>query len=148
MTFVGKQRKEMLIAKREAEARKILIKQGLDKKVNLLKLPVIKLQTDRGGFLDPASEKQLAWLKSEGVWQEGAEYTKGQATEFITNFSAQDWMINQLLRWGYDISKGVTVGQYYEVKKSKTVDTAKAVSAGFAEPKTIPSTNSYKPFQI
>src|ERR1035438_8338201 len=61
MTFVGKDRKEMLIAKREAEARKILIKQGLDKKVNLLKLPVIKLQTDRGGFLDPASEKQLEW---------------------------------------------------------------------------------------
>jgi len=149
MTFVGKERKERMIAKREAEQRTIMIKQGADKKVNLLKLPVIKLQTDRGGFLDPASEKQIVWLKSEGVWQEGVEYTKGHAAEYITNFPAQDWMIIHLKRWGYDTEKGASVGQYYETKKEMTEKTIMAVNAGFSEAKTISTLSKpFQPFQL
>ena len=112
--FMGEKRKEEWMIKIATE-RKIKIEQGKDKKVNLLQLPKIKLKTDRGGFLDPASDKQIAWLKSEGVWQENVEYTKGQATEYITNFEAKDWQIAKLRSLGYDISKGVTQGQYYEI---------------------------------
>jgi superfamily II DNA or RNA helicase len=149
MTFIGRERKERLKEKRDAVAKTIMIKQGADKKINLLKLPIIKLQTDRGGFLDPASEKQIAWLKSEGVWQEGIEYTKGQATEFITNFSAQDWMINLLKRWGYDISDGATVGQYYEAKKFQAEYTIDAVNAGFSEARKLPkSSKPFTPFKF
>lgn len=111
--YMGEERKEELA--RKIREHKIRIEEGKDKKINLLKLPKINLKTDRGGFLEPASEKQLAWLKSEGVWQENVEYTKGQATDYITNFEAKDWQRDKLKLMGYDISKGVTQGQYYEI---------------------------------
>lgn len=135
MLFMSKERKEAAIVKRDTQ-RKILVKESADKRINLLKLPVIRLKTDRGGFLEPASEKQLAWMKSEGVWQEGAEYTKGQATEYITNFKAQDWQLRKLKDWGYDIVTNVpTQGQYYQILKEKQ-NTPSTVVMG--QPKHVP----------
>ena len=139
MTFMSKERRVQLAIK-IANERKMLMKVGADRKINLLKLPKIKLRTDRGGFLAPASDKQLAWLKSEGVWQEGVEYTKGQATEYITNFAAKDWQVRKLVQWGYEIDDNnfPTQGQYYEVKKK--MDEQKTVS-NYPKPRHVPFEN-------
>lgn len=114
--FMGAERKAEAIKQREEHIRQITMKAGADKKVNLLALPEIRIHKDRGAFRDNATEKQLAWLKSEGVYVEGNTYTKGQASEYITNFAAKEWMLIKLRQWGYDISNNPTVGQYYQVK--------------------------------
>jgi superfamily II DNA or RNA helicase len=141
MTFIGEERKKQLIAKREfklAQERKMRIKEGEDRRINLLSLPIIRIRKDKGKFLEMATEKQIAWLKSEGVFVEGATYTKGQASEFITNFPAQDWMIVQLRVWGYDISGNVTIGQYYEVKKNREEAMPATKEPMTKEPKNSP----------
>lgn len=132
--FMSKERRDNAIEKREQQ-RMLKIKEGKDKKIDLLKLPIIKMKTDRGGFLEAASEKQLAWLKSEGVWEEGKEYTKGQAAEYITNFGAKDWQISKLKAWGYDCSNNPTQGQYYEILKEKQNSQP---STQFGTPKHVP----------
>jgi superfamily II DNA or RNA helicase len=121
-TFVTSQRRnELIIAEKQREARiKSFYKN--DKKVNLFELPVLMV-SHTGRMREPATEKQIDWLKSEGVWQEGIEYTKGQASEFITNFPAKDWMIRRLAEWGYNvIDSNVTAGQYYDVKRQKEME--------------------------
>lgn len=91
-----------------------------DKPVDLFILPELSIN-HKGRMLEPATVKQIEWLQSLGVWQPGMEYTKGQASEFITNAEALDWMYQKLATWGYNVIDGATVGQYYEIKRRMTV---------------------------
>ncbi len=104
----------------EKQRREAVIKSTFrdDKVVNLLALPVMTVYHS-GRMLELATEGQIEWLRSEGVWQEGVEYTKGQASEFITNFDAKDWQLRKLAEWGFDITLGATTGQYYSVKRER-----------------------------
>jgi type I site-specific restriction endonuclease len=128
-TFMTPERKAKLIAKREArikleEQKEAIRLQHERQKIELLrrkKLPVLDPGKfyDRPWFAEPATEKQIGWLKSAGVWQEGMEYTKGMATEHITNFEALPWQKERLYNMGYNTSGYVTQGQYYEVCNKK-----------------------------
>lgn len=107
--FLPDEYKEKLLKTR----RDIKIKHHLekDKKIDLLKLPEVHVW-DSIKMLEPATEAQLKWMKNIGVYEEGIEYTKKQASEFISNSKAAYWQIKKLIDLGYDVSTGVTIGQY------------------------------------
>ena len=113
--FLPAEYKEKLIEAREKRIIKIQIAQGKDTKINLLRLPAVKIW-DSAKMLEPATEKQLAWLKQIGVWQEGMDYTKAMASELISDQPAAPWQIIWLAGQKYDTSGRVTVGQYQKVK--------------------------------
>jgi len=104
---------------REAKIKELSDKEG---KVNLFRMPKRRDIRHVGRLNEPATEKQLNWLRTEGIWTEGCSYTKGQASEFITNLPAKPWMIRDLIRWKYNTKLNITVGQYYEVKKEVMSD--------------------------
>ena len=95
--------------------RRIKLEEGRDKKIDLLRLPEVKVW-DSEKMLEPATEKQLDWIKKAGVWEEGMEYTKLQASELISNLPCQEWQVRFLAVNGYDVSKGAVMGQYQRVK--------------------------------
>lgn len=113
--FLPKEYKEKLIALREERARKIKIQIGADRKVDLLKLPEFKVWNSEK-MLEPATEKQIKWIKEMGVYQEDIEYTKAMASELISNQPAKEWQVRWLAERRYDVSNGCTLGQYQRVK--------------------------------
>lgn len=113
--FVPKEHKEKLIAEREKRERKIKEQYGKDKKINLFRLPEVK-PFNSEKMLEPATEKQLKWLKDMGIWVEDVEYTKAMASELISGLPAHSWQIQWLAQQNYDVSGKVTVGQYQKVK--------------------------------
>ena len=54
-------------------------------------------------MLEPATEKQLYWIKQLGAFEEGIEYTKAMASELIGNQPAKEWMIQWLRDHKYDV---------------------------------------------
>jgi len=114
--FLPAEHKEKLLKEqRERRERRIKLDAGKDKKVDLLNLPEIRI-FDSEKMLEPATEKQLGWLKSAGVWEEDTEYTKLQASELISNLPCQEWQVRFLAVHGYDVSHGAVMGQYQRVK--------------------------------
>jgi superfamily II DNA or RNA helicase len=117
--FITEEKRDKMLSE-EKQRRESRIKNVIrqDSKIDLFTLPEVTIH-HTGRMLDLATEPQLKWLKDEGVWQEGVEYTKGQASEFISNFPAKDWQLRYLAEWGYDISNGATVGHYSKVKQER-----------------------------
>lgn len=114
--FLPAEHKEKLLKEqKERRERRIKLDAGKDKKVDLLNLPEIRI-FDSEKMLEPATEKQLGWLKSAGVWEEDTEYTKLQASELISNLPCQEWQVRFLAVHGYDVSHGAVMGQYQRVK--------------------------------
>ena len=100
---------------REHEIEKMHLK---DKKIDILTLPSITIRRYTERMMEAATEKQLDWLKKVGLYLEGVEYTKGQASEMIQNMPAEDWQIRQLAKWGYDvIGHEILNGHYYKAKQ-------------------------------
>lgn len=114
--FLPKEHKDKLLAEeKERRERRIALYGGKDKKVDLLRLPEIRVW-DSEKMLEPATEKQLDWLKREGIYQDGVEYTKKQASEIISALPCGEWQIRYLATEGYDVSKGATKGQFQRVR--------------------------------
>lgn len=114
--FLPKEHKDKLLEEqRQRRERRIKLDGGKDRKIDLLRLPEVKVW-DSEKMLEPATEKQLDWIKKAGVWEEGMEYTKLQASELISNLPCQEWQIRFLAVNGYDVSKGAVMGQYQRVK--------------------------------
>ena len=63
-----------------------------------------------------ATPAQIQFIKNLGLYDEEIEYTKALASEAISNAPAQGWQISQLKKWGYDVSDGVSIGQFQRVK--------------------------------
>lgn len=114
--FLPEEHKKKLLLEVEKRDARLRVVYGTDKKINLLKLPeVVAWNSEK--MLDPASEKQIEWIKSMNVWQEGIEYTKQMASELISNQPAAEWQIRFLGQHKYDVSGKVTLGQYQKVKQ-------------------------------
>jgi superfamily II DNA or RNA helicase len=103
-------RSKLLAAEEDRKVRLLKANVEKDQKVILLELPTIRF-SNGAWRTEKATEGQIEWLKRGGVWQEGVEYTKLQATEFISNFEATDKQKFVLARYGYDVSQGCTVAQ-------------------------------------
>jgi superfamily II DNA or RNA helicase len=115
--FLPAAHKEALIEQREKRIRTIEAQYGKDKKINLLELPEVRVW-DSKKMREPATEKQLDWIKRMGVWMPDIEYTKSMASELISSQPAQGWQLQYLAQNGYDISIGATLGQFQRVKQS------------------------------
>ncbi len=115
--FLPKEHKEKLLALKEERERKIKIQTGQDQKINLLKLPEFKVWNSEK-MLEPATEKQINWIKQMGIWQEDVEYTKSMASELISAQPAKEWQIRWLAENKYDVSNGCSLGQFQRVKYS------------------------------
>lgn len=113
--FISSSDREKLLAERERRIATIEVNQGKDKRINLLRLPKITVwQSEK--MLEPATEKQLKWIKDLGLYQEDVEYTKAMASELISALPAKPWQVSWLRNQGYDVSGDVTAGQYSRVK--------------------------------
>jgi hypothetical protein len=116
--FLPKESKEKLLEEqRQRRERYIKLGYGKDRKIDLLKLPQVKVY-DSEKMLEPATEKQLDWLKRVGVWKEDVEYTKKQASELISNLPCYESQIRYLAIKGYDVTYGATIGQFQRVKQA------------------------------
>jgi superfamily II DNA or RNA helicase len=116
--FLPKEHKEKLLEEeRKRRERYVQLSYGKDKKIDLLKLPQVKVWSSEK-MLEPATEKQIDWLKRAQIWVEDTEYTKMQASELISNLPCQEWQIRYLAVKGYDVTHGATVGQYQRVKQA------------------------------
>jgi superfamily II DNA or RNA helicase len=113
--FMNDERKTVLIEKRDSEQRereaKVLKIIGKDRKINLLPIPKCIIPFYYLATNAIATEAQLGYMKKIGVYQEGVEYTKGQASELISNSCATSAQIYKLNSLGYDVSKGVSRGE-------------------------------------
>ena len=113
--FISSSDREKLIEERERRIATIEVNHGKDKRIDLLRLPKITVwQTEK--MLEPATEKQLKWIRDLGLYQEDVEYTKAMASELISALPAKPWQITWLRNQGYDVSGDVTAGQYSRVK--------------------------------
>jgi superfamily II DNA or RNA helicase len=110
--FLPKEYKDKLIAEREKRFAKITSDRASDQRIDLLQLPEIRIWNS-GKMLEPATEKQLNWMKILGVFQEDVEYTKKMASEIISYVPAERWQVNWLKQNGYETEgRHVTIGQY------------------------------------
>lgn len=113
--FLPESHKKILLEEREKRERRMKVLYGTDKKINLLRLPELR-PWDSEKMRDPATEKQIKWIKDMGIWQEDVEYTKAMASELISGQPAREWQIRWLAEQRYDVSSGVSLGQYQKVK--------------------------------
>jgi len=115
--FIPEKHRKKLIEEREKRERKIALQKGKDKKIDLLKLPEVKVW-DSPAMEDSATEKQLDWIKRIGLWQPDVEYTKAMASELISFQKCNGGQLLFLAMHGYDISRGATYGQFQKIKQS------------------------------
>ncbi len=119
--FITSEKKEKLISERKKREFDALTKQ--DRRVNLFKLPEVKLST-RWDKNDIATERQLAVLKGAGYDIINNTYTKISAHDIISNFPAKSNVIGLLKFKGYDVSSGVTYAEsllaFKEIEKRES----------------------------
>lgn len=115
MFLPAEHKEKLLLEEKKRRERRIKLESGHDRKIDLLHLPEVKV-FDSEKMLEPATEKQLDWIKKAGVYVDGVEYTKLQASELISNLPCSSWQIEFLAINGYDVSKGAVMGQYQRVK--------------------------------
>jgi superfamily II DNA or RNA helicase len=114
--FIPEEHREKLLeVEKERREARIKVMHGKDKKIDLLRLPVIS-PWNSAKMEELATEKQIAWIKQVNLYQEGIEYTKAMASEIISGLPAKEWQINFLASNGYDVSGGATQGQFQRVK--------------------------------
>jgi hypothetical protein len=112
--FVNKEEREKIADEERKREAKLLATSKEDKKINLFKLPIVKV-CNSPKMLEEATPKQIEFIRKLGVFQDGVEYTKAMASELITMARAEPWMERKLRGMGYDVSGGATIGQYYDV---------------------------------
>ena len=77
-----------------------------------LKMSTYKL-ADSPRMSEPATEIQIKWLEASfDVYDKTKSYTKRDCAEIIANFPASQEQIRLLQKKGYDVSSGVTIGQF------------------------------------
>ncbi len=114
--FMPSHIKDKIREAREKRERRMNVSRNKDSKIDLLKLPKVKIWESEK-MEEPATEAQLKWIKDIGLYDPDTEYTKAMASEMISNQPAKHWQIEYLARNGYDIRGRVTYGQYQLVKR-------------------------------
>lgn len=119
-TFLTQEKKLKLIAERE---RRFKVEQlEKDLRVNLLKLPVMKVSNSIR-MQEPATPGQLEWIAREGYDIININYTKKMCSDIISNLPASDKQVWVLAKEGYDVSQGVTVAEaklaFQEIEERK-----------------------------
>ncbi len=125
--LISQERREALIASRDARKMKEIKE---EKRVKLIPLPEIKVY-DTYRNREPATAAQLTLLERLGY---NGSFTLGQAMEIINGFEANAAQIEFLRKHGYDVSNGVTFGQFSKIS-------AELKRKEFAQKLRLPFTN-------
>lgn len=112
--FTSKEDKEKLIAARNK--RTFEAGTNRDENADLMALPVISYDSAKAWMHAAPTEAQIEFAKRLGVYDDDMVYTKGLLAELISNAPAQSWQVKKVHEWGYDISRGVTMGQYNKIR--------------------------------
>lgn len=137
--FITKEKKDLLItARNERTFKAAATKQ--DQKIDLLKLPKVKI-SDSIRMQEPATEKQLEFIKYLDYDIENINYTKAMCSEIISNLPAKEWQIMKLKNAGYDVSKGVTYSEFVMAEKEIQLKQAKANTKALKEKNKFPYTD-------
>lgn len=117
-TFVTSEKRDKLqeAEDKRASERTFVANIDRDTRVNLLRLPKVVI-SGSPKMLEQATDAQIQFLKNLGIYDAEIEYTKALASEAISNTEAASWQMKKLKEWGYDVSEGVTIGQFQKVKQ-------------------------------
>lgn len=108
--FMTQKTKDLLLFEKEKKRIAFESNRKVDKKINLLELPIVKL-SKYSSWTNDATEKQLILLEALGYNTKEINYTNGMAHELISNSDATPNQI-AFLKWkNFDVSKGVTRGE-------------------------------------
>lgn len=117
--FMIAKAKEALIEKEKREFQGTLKKK--DERVDLKPIPKIKVKK-AAWMNEPATAKQVDWLKKAGFDIEETTFTKGIAAEYIGNLPATHNQIVALKKWRYNVPDNLTRAQaqacFAEIEKN------------------------------
>lgn len=108
--FITEEKRKILLEQAEKKRAELQHTLKADVRINLLQLPKVKI-SDSWRMREAATPAQLKWLAEEGHDIINNTFTKGQASEYITNLPASDKQIWVLKKAGYEVSNGVTRGE-------------------------------------
>lgn len=106
--FMTAKAKEALIEKEKRKFKGALKRK--DERVDLKPVPKLKMKK-KAWMNEPATDKQLDWLKKAGFDVEETTFTKGLATEYIGNLPATHNQIVALKKWRYNVPDNLTRAQ-------------------------------------
>lgn len=118
--FTTREDKDKLIADREAREkmqRTFIPVTTKDEEVDLMCLPDIRYDKMKAWMHDAPTEAQIRFAKKIGIYEDDITYTKGLLSEAISNAPAESWQFKKARSWGYDLSNGLSRGQYEAIKK-------------------------------
>lgn len=95
---------------RKESVRKLEATRKKDERVNLFAMPEFKPVTSIK-MTEPATEKQLQWLKRLGYDVANNTYTKGSASAIISGLAATPTDIKEVRQLGYDVPANATKGE-------------------------------------
>lgn len=107
--FITKEKRDKLLEERAKKSAKLEHERKEDERVNLLKLPKLKVITYRGQN-DDAAEAQLARIATLGYDIKEKHYTKQMCYDIISNIPATEVQIWRLKKLNYDVSGFVSFG--------------------------------------
>jgi ATP-dependent helicase IRC3 len=115
-TFITRE-KAALLAEARAKA-KITVQRTEDEKVQLLKLPTLRISTSIK-MREEATEKQLAVIERWGYDIKNQHYTKKMVADIFAAQPCRQSDIEILKKQGYDVTSGgvITIGMFQEAMK-------------------------------
>jgi len=105
--FITQENRQKLIDARLAKSHKLDFERKEDEKVNLIKIPRIKINLDSEGMRKSATEKQLQWLASLGYNIEENTYSMGAVQQIVGELPASRAKVEDAARLGYDTKSKV-----------------------------------------
>lgn len=113
--FLSDEKKAELIEKRDANKKKLDKEIDRDQRIDIMQLPEQRFydtEANRG----EATIAQITLLEKLGFDMKNQAWTKGQCNEVISSQEISQEKINKLREWGFDTSKGCTLGQYQKAE--------------------------------
>ena len=110
--FTSREDKDKLIEERERRERSFESVTTKDEVIDLMVLPEVRYDYAKAWMHAEPTDKQIEFAKSIGIYDDSVVYTKGILSEAISNAPAQSWQFRKAREWGYDVSGGLTRGQY------------------------------------
>ncbi len=124
--FTSVKNKQLLLDAEEKRSKQFVApKINGDTRLDLFALPKVEQSTSYK-MQEPATEKQLALIAKYGYDIVNNNYTKAMCSQIISDLPAFDWSIKVLKAKGYDVSQGVTFGEYQAALAESTAREEKA----------------------
>ena len=115
--FITREDRDKLNEERERRKRTFEAVTNKDTECELMVLPKVCYDQAKAWMHDTPTDAQINFAKTLGIYEDDVIYTKGLLSEAIANAPAERWQFKKAREWGYDVSSGLTRGQYELIKK-------------------------------